>query len=171
VIDGVEEDAAGAVDALGWVDDALEVDEDVLAGEGGAVVELDALAEVEGVGHPVLRHVPADREIRQNLRLIVGVELQQRIETGTDTPEIGAGRRLVQVQVRRIAREIEVQDTAATDSLSGRGGCNVHDCGRHSHRSMGRRGGGRRCWSYGRRGLATTATTGNEQRRCERAGC
>jgi len=74
--DGIEEDAAGAVDPFGWVHDALEIDLDVLAGEGAAIVELNTLPKIEGVGHAVSGDIPPDRKVRQDLGLIMGIELE-----------------------------------------------------------------------------------------------
>src|SRR5262249_50049824 len=64
--DRAEQNAARNADALWWLADAVERRLDVLGCELGAVMELDAFAQEEGVGLAVLGDLPAVRQVRDD---------------------------------------------------------------------------------------------------------
>src|SRR5207247_704087 len=64
--DRLEQDAARDADAFWRLGDAVEGGLDVLGRQLGAVMELDALAQKDGVGFAILRYLPAMREGRDD---------------------------------------------------------------------------------------------------------
>src|SRR5882672_10109918 len=87
--------------ALGRVGDAVVGRLHVLGREIGAVVELDALAQVEGVLLTVGRDLPALREVGNDRLAVLRTAPQQRVVHRALRPDVGHGAGLVDVEVRR----------------------------------------------------------------------
>ena len=100
------------------IDDALVGGLDVLGGEVGAVVELDALAQLEGVGEAVLGDLPGLGEVALDLELVVRTrERQQRGVLRRHRVHHGERRGGVAVGGRRLGHHGEVERAAALGRL------------------------------------------------------
>ena len=99
--DGGEQRCARDHDALRRMRDAIVGRLHVVGGEVGAVVELDALAQVERVLLAVRRDLPALREVRDDRLAVLRAAPQQRVVHRALRPDVGHGARLVDVEVRR----------------------------------------------------------------------
>lgn len=90
-------------DPLGRLAQAVVGRLDVLRREGRTVVELDVLLQLERVGQLILRHLEARRRVRDHLRIVGGVELQERRVVRREPVDRGEARVGVAVVVGRLA--------------------------------------------------------------------
>ena len=58
LLHGVEHAFPGAEDARGWEDDVVKAGLHVVGGEESAIMELDAVSQMEGVRQPIAGHLP-----------------------------------------------------------------------------------------------------------------
>ncbi|GBD30168.1 hypothetical protein HRbin32_01269 [bacterium HR32] len=108
----------------------LELEQDVLRGEAGAVVEGHVPPQVEGVREPSGRNGPAFREGRDDLAL--RVELHQPLQdVVVQHPGDLLGRRRGGVQHRRLRVDGHRQATARAGRLGSRQACCEQHCHEH----------------------------------------
>ncbi len=119
--DRLEQDAARNGDAFRRLGDPVEGGLDVLRGQLGAVAELDALAQQEGVGLAVLGDLPAMRQIGDDgLAAVARVAPDQIVEHASHRTEIENGAGLVEVEMRRPYRDSHANDAAVLGVWLGR---------------------------------------------------
>ena len=88
---------------------------DVLGGEVGAVVELDAPSQVEGVPLAVWRDLPALRQVGNDGLSVAGIAPDEGVVHGPLQPDIADGARLMHVEVSGGAVDAEAQGAPALD--------------------------------------------------------
>ena len=118
-----------------WIDDAIVGGLDVPGGHHAAVVELHALAQLEGVGALVRGDGPRLGEVANELgaRLVEGIDAQQRVVVGRGGMEHPEGLFPVRVIARRLGRDHEDQLAPVARLVLGKGRASRPEHGRQAH--------------------------------------
>ena len=108
-----------AADPFGRKEDLVVASLDVGGRQRRAVVETDVLTDLERVSEPVRRDLPFARHVADDVRVAVGVDLEQRAVERRDRLDGGEGLFLVRVEARRVGADGRQEDSAAARGLRG----------------------------------------------------